>query len=202
MKRFTIPKAAALSLAMVSALLSGCATTPGQRNAPPAAAEPVALTAESRGQFDEAMELLRGENAEKGIELLERVASVSRNHAVPHINLAMAYGKAGQNEKAEASLRQALAIEPANPVAINEYGLLLRRSGRFDEARKMYEEVLRQYPRFALAHRNLGVLCDLYLRDYACALRGYEGWSAAHPEDKTVRIWIADMQKRTGGAAQ
>lgn len=187
------------SAALASALLlGGCASAPPPAPAgAPAPASP-GLGPEAVADFDAAMQYLAQENLEKGIELLERVASVSRNHAVPHINLAMAYGKAGQPEKAEASLKQALAIEPGNPVAVNEYGLLLRRSGRFAEARKVYEDILQQHPHYALVHRNLGVLCDLYLRDYACALRGYEGWSAAHPEDKTVRMWIADMQKRSG----
>lgn len=187
------------SAALASALLlAGCASAPPPAPAgAPAPASP-GLGPEAVADFDAAMQYLAQENLEKGIELLERVASVSRNHAVPHINLAMAYGKAGQPEKAEASLKQALAIEPGNPVAVNEYGLLLRRSGRFAEARKVYEDILQQHPHYALVHRNLGVLCDLYLRDYACALRGYEGWSAAHPEDKTVRMWIADMQKRSG----
>lgn len=194
--------AATPALLMAALLQAGCANLSGKKDATSAASQAAVLSAESRAQFDEAMDLLSRENAQKGIELLERVASLSRNHAVPHINLAMAYGKAGQYEKAEASLKLALSIEPANPVALNEYGLLLRRMGRFEEARKMYESALEQHPRFALAHRNLGVLCDLYLRDYACALRGYEGWSAAHPEDKSVRIWITDMQKRSGGTPQ
>lgn len=183
---------------LAALLLTGCATAPLAPPAPAADVDSAMLSAAAVADFDAAMRALAEENLEKGIELLERVASVSRNHAVPHINLAMAYGKAGKPDKAEASFRQALAIEPGNPVAINEYGLLLRRSGRFAEAREMYEGILRQHPNFALVHRNLGVLCDLYLRDYACALRGYQGWAAAHPDDKAVRMWIADMQKRSG----
>ena len=64
------------------------------------------------------------------------------------------------------------------------------------EAREIYEQTLKRYPTFLPARKNLGILCDIYLRDLKCALTQYRTYSAAVPNDETVKIWIADLEKR------
>jgi len=91
-----------------------------------------------------------------------------------------------------------LELFPAHPVAGNTYGLLLRSGGRFAEARTVYEQVLAQFPDYGPAHRNLGILCDLYLNDLECALDQYELYSAVEPGDEQVRLWLADLHLRLG----
>ena len=118
--------------------------------------------------------------------------------SVTDINRAIAQAKLGNLKLAENDLKHALELEPGHPVANNEYGLLYRRTGRFSEARQLYENLLVKYPYYPLVHKNLGILCDLYLRDYKCALREYEIYSSADPEDKTIKIWITDVQRRLG----
>ncbi len=151
-----------------------------------------------RRNFDEALELLQEERYEEGIELLKKVIEGSQNNSAPYINMAIAYEKIGQFEKSEESLKRALEINPDHPVANNEYALLHRRNGRYAEARQLYEKVLDRYPEFLPARRNLGILCDLYLNDAACALKHYEIYSQAHPEDEEVKLWIIGLKNERG----
>lgn len=150
----------------------------------------------ARPDFDAAMGLIKAGEYDKGIELLNRVAGKSQNNPVPYINLAMAYRMLGNLKLAEENLKLALIADSASPVANNEYAMVYRKTGRYSEARQRYEKALEKYPQFLLAHKNLGILCDLYTRDYACAQKQYEIYSGAMPEDKTVKIWLADVQKK------
>jgi len=181
------------------AVLAGCAAPPPKQEAKPVAAtRAVVVAPEVRSDFDAAMASLNAGNYQQGIDLLGKVIDRAPTLPVPYINRAMAHAKLGNLKPAEDDLKRALELDPGNPVANNEYGLLYRKTGRFAEARQLYEGLLAKYPYYPLVHKNLGILCDLYLRDYACALREYETYSSASPGDKTVKIWIADVQSRLG----
>lgn len=180
----------------LSVLMLGCATEQPKKVEARSASPVVVLTAEARADFDAAMAYIKAEEYEKGIELLNKVVKAAPNNAVPNINLALVYKKQGKLKPAEDSLKLALAAEPDNPVAHNEFALLYRKTGRFKEALGLYERILEKHPNFMMVHKNSGILCDLYMKDYMCALKHYVIYSDAMQDDKTVKIWIADLQKR------
>lgn len=192
---------ACVVLALCAALLQGCASEPAKPAPDPTLTEEASrmkVGPKERAEFDAAMKAMAANEHEKSIALLEGLAQALPGNPIPHINLALVYRKMDQLEKAEKSLKTALEIAPDHPVASHEMALLYRKSGRFQEARELYEKILRQHPNFNLAHRNLGILCDLYLQDYACALDHYTRYGAEHPDDKQLAIWIADVQRRAG----
>jgi tetratricopeptide (TPR) repeat protein len=151
-----------------------------------------------RRDFDHAVDMMKGQKYAEAIELLEKVIEQSPKVTAPYIDIAIAYQHIGKLELAEEHLKTALRMVPEHPVACNEYGLLYRKTGRFAKARAIYEKALARFPDYYPLHRNLGILCDLYLDDPACALEHYEIYSKAKPEDKQVKLWIADLRARFG----
>jgi len=151
-----------------------------------------------RRDYDQAVVCLNNQEFAPAIELLEKVVETSPEVTAPYINLALAYQKIGQLEPAEKNLKIALDILPGHPLASNQYGLLLRRSGRFAEARKIYEQSLVKFPEYRPIHRNLGILCDIYLGDQECAVTQYELYNEIGQEDQQVKLWISDLHMRLG----
>jgi tetratricopeptide (TPR) repeat protein len=151
-----------------------------------------------REDFEAALVLLRKQKFAEAIKLLQKVTQKTQNSA-PYINIALAYEMTGEMGLAEDNLKRALTINPDHPATMNEYALLYRRTGRFAEARKLYESLLVRYPSFLPARKNLGVLCELYLNDLRCALDQYEAYNRALPGDEEVKLWITGLKQKSGG---
>jgi Tfp pilus assembly protein PilF len=204
-----------LALMIVLAVFSGCATTKATQqpvttvtNQGPSVArledgrqgfvirENPSMDAESRDEFERAVAMMNDGKNDEAIELLTKVIERSPGVTAPYINIAVAYMRTGKLEPAEQHLKTALGLVPNHPVASNEYGLLLRKAGRFKEAREIYEEAIASFPEYLPVHRNLGILCDLYLNDPECALKQFEIYSEGMPKDSQVKIWIAELRMR------
>ena len=149
-------------------------------------------------KFEQAVELIKQEQYKDAIVLLEEVTDQSKKHSAPYVNLGIAYLKLGKIEESEESLLKALKINPDHPVTNNELGMVYRKSGRFKEAKKVYEYVLTKYPFFLPARKNIGILCDLFMKDLVCAIEHYEAYLKIKTGDKNVKIWLKDLKQRAG----
>lgn len=148
--------------------------------------------------FNQAVKHLKAQEYDQAIALLTDIIQMEKRAAAPYVNLGMAYDLKGDVKQAEEYLQQAVSIDLAHPVANNQLGLLYRKQGRFDDARKAYTNALSQYPDYLPVRKNLGILCELYLRDFPCAMEQYEYYQKLRPDDKSVNNWVVDLSRRMG----
>lgn len=201
-------------LALLLAAVAGCTSTP-RPQAGPLATEPAVsrldngyqgfeikertdIDGETRSDFASAVTFLEQSRYDDAIVLLEQVIRRAPDLTAPKIDIALAYEQKGKLEPAEAHLKAALDLIPGHPVASNVYGLLLRKSGRFAAARTIFEQSLERFPEYLPERKNLGILCEIYLDDPACALQQFEIYSEAAPDDQQVTTWIASLRQRLG----
>ncbi|WP_444943090.1 tetratricopeptide repeat protein [Microbulbifer sp. ZKSA006] len=113
------------------------------------------------------------------------------------LNLAIVQQSAEKYTEAEQSFRQAIAANDNNVFAWNQLAALMRDRGRFDEAQQYYSAAIDRWPHYADAHRNLGILYDLYLQQPGRALQHYLAAQAAgNEQDKLLSAWILELERR------
>lgn len=205
--RSVVPNKKIGILLCLAALLAGCTGGPVRRGEGERA--PVPISASQRNDFDKALALMKKEQYEKAIPLLEAILAENDRLPGTHINLAIAYMNLdGEDEdsryrKAEDALLQAVEIDPREAVAQHQLGLLYRKTGRLEQALQAYEKALKIDPEYAMAHYNLAVLCDIYLQQLECAIEHFEAYRRLLPEGESeqsekVGLWLADLRRRAG----
>jgi len=194
--------AALLAVALISCWTLASAGKPRDAAATPQPdggfqlTEKVRIPADVRADYDNAVRLLEAQQYEQGIALLLKVTQKASNAAAAYVDLGIAYSKSGDLDKALASFKRAVELEPRQLVAYNELGIVYRRKGDFAAARDSYQHALAVFPGFHYARLNLAILCDLYLSDLGCARDNYLAYQQVVPDDKRVAKWIADLNTR------
>ena len=192
-----------LFLSFLFVILAACATSNNDKTSvidleDIVISEEYGIDTQLNEKFNQAIELINKKKYEAAIELLEVVTDKTQKHSAPYVNLAIAYSRVGKLEKAENILLKAIKINPTHPVTNNELGLLYRKTGRFTDAKKTYENVIKVFPQFLPARKNLGILCDLFMNNLECAIEQYKAYLSINSNDKKMKIWLADLERRTG----
>ncbi|MEZ5557334.1 MAG: tetratricopeptide repeat protein [Pseudomonadales bacterium] len=215
-KRFT-EAVAALTLVLSLQACAGRVEAPASTAAAPAPGAETALPAQAAtpgsavpatlpevqprnaAAFARATEALRDGQLDTAEVLLLEVTSDQPELAGPWINLAEVYNRQGRADEAEQALLRAVQANPANCVARNELGVLLRKRGEFDAAEVHYRACLDAVPDYGDAYLNLGILYDLYLGRLEEALAAYRRYQALAAEpDRRVAGWVVDLERRLG----
>jgi cellulose synthase operon protein C len=96
-----------------------------------------------------------------------------------------------------AALQRLLQDEPRSATVLNQMGVVHRQQGRFDEARKAYEQAIAAAPNNAAPQLNLAILFDLYLGEPAKALPLYQRCLELLPAEATqINRWLAELKAR------
>lgn len=188
------------------ALMAAAWSTAVHAQPDPAAAAPRSYSARAVADYARAVELARrGSTTEAELEF-GQLSAAYPDLAGPQINIGLLRRRAGDLVGSEAALRLATERNPLSAVAWSELGLTLRMRGQFEQAAAAYERAIAVDPAYAPAHRNLGVLLDLYLDRPVPALAALERYRELAGEDKTVNGWIAELRQRVsrlaGGGAE
>jgi tetratricopeptide (TPR) repeat protein len=200
-----------LLLPAIVLLVAGCASsgpkTADSRQSGPAAAargDVVQLRPEIPPQaltmFEQAVSIMAsGDFVDAELRFKEFVLMYP-DYPGAYVNLAIIHANNENNEATREAVDAALALDPNHPAALNQLGMLLRRNGNFLEAEATYLKAVTVSPDYALAHYNLGVLNELYLRRLEAALQHFETYQGLVGEDKQVEKWISDLTRRVAAS--
>ena len=147
-------------------------------------------------EFTRALALMRGNDPTQAMLEMQVLTQSYPDLSGPHANLGVLHRNANQLAESEAALAKAAERAPWDAQTWNEYGLTLRQAGKFAEARAAYESAIKANPSYAPAHRNLGVVLDLYLEDPVTAQTEFETYKTLTGEDKPVSGWLAELRAR------
>nr|WP_254722310.1 tetratricopeptide repeat protein [Gilvimarinus xylanilyticus] len=119
----------------------------------------------------------------------------------PWLNLGIVWVQLNEPGQARAAFERALAANPLNVDAYNHLGALERREGNFTQAQNNYEQALEVWPHSVAAHKNLGILLDIYTGDWPEALEHYQAAQIIIEQTQgepnaTLNGWIIDLQRR------
>jgi tetratricopeptide (TPR) repeat protein len=175
---------------------------PKSRNAPaPAPVVPAGPVipkppARANTEFTRALTLMRGGDPTQAILEMQVLTQSYPDLSGPYANLGILHRNANQLAEAEAAFAKATERASWDAQTWTEYGLTLRQAGKFAEARAAYEKAIDANPSYAPAHRNLGVLLDLFLEDPVAAQAELETYKTLTGEDKPVSGWLAELRSR------
>jgi tetratricopeptide (TPR) repeat protein len=173
------------------AMSAGCAVTkPGASStqADPALA----------GRYEYAIEARQSGDLGVAEEAFDELADDYPALAEPKLNLAILYIDSDRSGEAEVLLDSIVSTHPDSAIAWNELGILRRKNGQLAAANEAYLQAIDAAPNYALAHRNRGVLLDLYLGQPKEALAHYERYLELSGPDKEVEAWVIEMSYRLG----
>jgi len=130
-----------------------------------------------------------------GVEAFKKVIEIDNDSAGAHVNLASCLNELKKNEEALANYQKAFSLNPDEITGLfvnNEYGFLLVRMGKVQEARQTFEKMIAQpaAPKKAKGYRSLGLL-QMYQGQYSAA---QDSLKEAVNLNKTFKYKLSEMR--------
>ena len=155
------------------------------------------ISASVKQQYEYAIEAMQAEDFMQAISLFEKITQKEPRASGPWVNMAIAYRKLDKLNEADKAAEKAVSLNPKNPYALNQAGIIKREIGEFEASQDLYKRALAEYPNYANAHLNLAILCDLYLQKIVCAKSHYLAYQEINKkDDKKIAAWVNDLSRR------
>ena len=191
-----------LAILCLALLISGCSGLPlPSKDSAVTAQRGKGVDSALQRSYDAALQLLRQGELETARREFQRLSDENPQISGPLTNIGIILLKLDDPVAAEKAILNALARNPESAPAYNQLGVALRLQGRFPEAEQAYQTAVKLEPVYLLAHRNLGILYDLYLTKPEKALEQSRlCQKLAEAPDKEIEGWILDLERRVGAA--
>lgn len=159
------------------------------------------MAAESH--LERGVELEQAGRLEDAIAETQKALQLDPKLVMAHANLIILYGRVGNLEKAEEHYQAAVRLNPKQfPDAPYNYGMVLMKEGKLQEAEQAFRSALEINPSFADAHNNLGYLLERQgkfpeaIAEYKKAVEERPGFRQAH--FNLGRILVNQQQYQEG----
>ena len=134
----------------------------------------------------------------EAIRLYKRVLEIEPDWVEARVNLAVAHYHLGDFGEAGRSLKEALAWDPAHPVAHFNLGCLLDERGAPDDAMDHFQSAINSMPAHADAHFNLAALYERKGRS-DLAQEHWRAYLRLEPSEEGARYARARVNAVSGG---
>jgi tetratricopeptide (TPR) repeat protein len=168
------------------------ASTPSGAKPAPA---PLVNKGDPQKRFDAALASMRAGQLDQAETQFQALTVDFPQFAGPWTDLGIIYAKSNRRDAAIAALSRAVSMNRRNAIAHNWLGILYRDAGDFGRAERAYRAALAEQPNYGLAHLNLGILYDEYLKRPQDALQHYRAYRQyGGQDDLRVLAWLADIE--------
>lgn len=143
-----------IMMALVTALLTGCAGTSGQKD--------IDTTKAAEANARLGLRYMQQGNYEVAMTKLNKALNFDDSYAPAHHYLAELYRRLERNDEADKHFRRALRHSSKDSSLYNNYGAFLCSQQRYSEGEKQFLKVLGDpvYPRKEQVYENLGICVE------------------------------------------
>lgn len=207
-----------LAVSLAVSLLAGCGMirkqpdgtpetigvpTPGKPTAPAKPGDKLVRPVEKgdpQVRFNEALAMFKANQIEEAELSFGWITQDFPQYAGPWTNLGIIYAKSNRNALAIPAFVKAVGLNDDDATAFNWLGILYRQARDYARAESAYKAALRADSGLALAHLNLGILYDEYLKRPADALPHYKNYlRLGGKDDLRVQAWVAQIENPNPG---
>jgi Flp pilus assembly protein TadD len=129
---------------------------------------------------------LEAGDLEAAAAALTEAVAIQPNRPEPHFNLGLVYERRRMLPQAEREFRTSLRLDPHQPDASNMLGVIYAEQHDVASARWVWTELVRKYPNYGPAHKNLSIL------DWATATENAS--SAPHDNPPSSRVEATPLE--------